>query len=379
LLGNLRSMKSEINKISFAVISMNRLHQLKQTLIKNIEDNICYPDIEFLVLNYNSKDGMDEWVYNNLSTYIRSGKVVYYKTVQPKQWSPSHSKNLAFRLASGDVICNIWADYFAGKNFAEFVNHSFCADSNIVLTPICLHKSRSSYSPASDLLGKVCVRKEDFMKIHGFDERINKHGFEDYDFINRLEFLGVKRMMIEGENFSRYIPHNDSERFVLPTIDALYVHHVSPCMSDYLLLFKDGTFETARIVDLYSENSSNYRNATMRDRPYFRFRLQNEGERGNWLGNDGNIVLDYGRSVRIAYVNAQKSFENTSISLEKKVFHSIICNKTIEELLKFRHFYDTRKIMEENLTKKRMVVNLSGFGIDRVFKNFESQSIDILT
>jgi hypothetical protein len=77
------------------VVCMNRLHQLKQTLMQNIADNADYEQLEFVVLDYNSKDGMEEWVKQNLAGQIKTGRVVYYKTIEPESWSPSHSKNLA--------------------------------------------------------------------------------------------------------------------------------------------------------------------------------------------------------------------------------------------------------------------------------------------
>ena len=186
-------MSSSNHKISICTVCMNRLHQLEQTLIKNIEDNNSYNEVEFVVLDYNSQDGMEEWVKQNLSSYINTGKLVYYKTTEPQKWSPSHSKNLAFKLATGDIICNIWSDYFTGKDFAEFVNRSYQNDPNIVMTPIDFHKTKPGYHPPGDVLGKVCVRKTDFLKVHGFDERMDRHGFEDYDFVNRLDALSCNK------------------------------------------------------------------------------------------------------------------------------------------------------------------------------------------
>ena len=49
-------------KISFATVCMNRLHHIRQTLPKNIADNSDYENVEFILLDYNSSDGLEEWV-----------------------------------------------------------------------------------------------------------------------------------------------------------------------------------------------------------------------------------------------------------------------------------------------------------------------------
>lgn len=44
--------------ISFCTVCMNRTLHLKETLIKNIRDNSAYPNLEYVLLNYGSKDEM---------------------------------------------------------------------------------------------------------------------------------------------------------------------------------------------------------------------------------------------------------------------------------------------------------------------------------
>ena len=69
-------MASQNYKMSFCIVCMNRVHQLKETLLKNINDNGDYDNLEFTILNYNSLDGMDEWLKENMQIYLSSGKIV---------------------------------------------------------------------------------------------------------------------------------------------------------------------------------------------------------------------------------------------------------------------------------------------------------------
>src|SRR5688500_16222137 len=179
------------HKISFCTVCMNRLHHLKQTLLVNIKDNDDYENLEFVLLDYNSMDGLQDYIQDNLAEYIKSGRLKYYKICEPKYFHRSHSRNLVFKLANGELICNIDADNYTGKGFASFINASFCNENLICLNTIGINSAANK----KDVLGRICVRKEDFLAIGGYDEYIESYGFEDYDFINRLELHGIKRVL----------------------------------------------------------------------------------------------------------------------------------------------------------------------------------------
>lgn len=90
-------------KISFCITCMNRLNHIQETLKQNIEDNLLENDVEFILLDYNSTDNLEEWVHDELQIYLDSKILIYYKTFNPKYYKRSHSRNLAFRLAKGEI------------------------------------------------------------------------------------------------------------------------------------------------------------------------------------------------------------------------------------------------------------------------------------
>ena len=69
-------------KLTFVMALMNRSHQIEQTLIKNLEDNWeDRDDIEFLLMDVNSKDGFRNWIREqNLEKYTECGYWRYYET-----------------------------------------------------------------------------------------------------------------------------------------------------------------------------------------------------------------------------------------------------------------------------------------------------------
>ncbi|GAG26081.1 unnamed protein product, partial [marine sediment metagenome] len=85
-----KEFKNEVTKyhsISFCTTCMGRLYNLKETLPINFKDNESYPDLEFVILDYNSNDNLGEWMKNNMMHHIESGKVSYYRTTEPKYFS----------------------------------------------------------------------------------------------------------------------------------------------------------------------------------------------------------------------------------------------------------------------------------------------------
>ena len=200
----------DMKKISICTVCGNRLPYLRETLRVNIAENSEFPNLEYVVLNYNSKDGMDEWMMANMKKHIDSGLLKYYKTNEPEYFDLSHSKNMATRLATGDIICNIDADNFVGRGYLRWVEECFNRHGpDTLITTI--HKDDIPYQ---DMGGKLGFTKALFHAVNGYDESLFSYGMEDVDLANRLEIAGARRVFIEDEKFLRFIGHSDFERVV---------------------------------------------------------------------------------------------------------------------------------------------------------------------
>ena len=190
-------------KISFTTICMDRLFHLKETLPANIEDTADI-DREFIILNYNSKDRMNEYLWNHFQKEIKSGLVKLYHTKDPKYFNFSHSKNIAAKQATGDIIINIDADNFIVKGFSEWAIEQF-QDRNIICRP------KTKKIPG--IGGKLAICKWNLLKLNGYDEDLKGWGFDDVDLINRgVKYLGLKYVDIPLE-FLDLIHHTNRERF----------------------------------------------------------------------------------------------------------------------------------------------------------------------
>lgn len=174
----------QFRKISFCTSCKNRTHDLKQTYIKNIEDNKEYPNIEWVLLNYNSEDDMEEWVKENLMTYIEKGIVNYYRNPEPKYFLMSHSRNMSFKLATGDIINNVDADNFINKNVASTINLMAEIQPEKAIFCKSLRKCH----------GRIGMYKNEFFSIGGYDEMLTGYGHEDTNLLSRLLHMGYKLM-----------------------------------------------------------------------------------------------------------------------------------------------------------------------------------------
>lgn len=180
-------------KISLCTTCMGRLHDLKDTLPENIKFNKDYQNLEFVILDYNSPDGLEDWMKANMMPHIESGKVVYYKTVIPRHYSMTKSRNLAFKLASGDIVNNVDADNFVNEGFARYVN---------VLAN--QQPERAIFAKGKKMLrGRLGFWKSEFMEIlKGYDEEIEHYGHDDHDLLERAWLAGFTLMWYGGKYYT---------------------------------------------------------------------------------------------------------------------------------------------------------------------------------
>jgi hypothetical protein len=115
-----------------------------------------------------------------LKEYIDSGILTFYRTDAPKHYRLSHSWNVAFKVATGDIVNNIDSDVLT-TNFAQRINE---IANQIPERAIFCKGYRSR------LHGRVGFYKKDFVDlIGGFNERIYGYGNCDRDVLRRAMIL----------------------------------------------------------------------------------------------------------------------------------------------------------------------------------------------
>lgn len=194
-------------KISFCTTCMDRLFHLRQTYPRNIEHSLSYPDAEFVLLDYGSHDGLEDWVRAELSEHIDSSRVSFYRTVEPKYYVSSHAKNVAHRLASGDVFCNLDSDILIPEGFCEYIESVFSSKPQRIIA----FESQDAYGN-NGCAGMVIAKREHFYSVNGYDEEIRLGwGYDDMNFQFRCRMHNSLEMFVPPK-ICLCIPHSNEIR-----------------------------------------------------------------------------------------------------------------------------------------------------------------------
>jgi glycosyltransferase involved in cell wall biosynthesis len=234
-------------KISFCITCKGRLEQLQKTLPINIENNKDYPNTEFVVLDYGSEDGLGDWIREKFGKRI--GKDIRYARVEPEdapRFRMAHAKNMAHRLATGDVLCNLDADNTTAPGFAAWLNSEFSKNPDIfvrlhrlnhqlvkvkalqenvaervrikvhsVCHAICKDPPEALKEPLNleGAEGRIAISAENFLRLHGYDEKkYNAWGGDDEDFRIRAREAGLELVNIPLKKFGNALVHSDELR-----------------------------------------------------------------------------------------------------------------------------------------------------------------------
>ncbi|WP_143309587.1 glycosyltransferase [Chitinophaga vietnamensis] len=347
--------------ISFCTVCMNRAMHLKETLLQNIIDNLDYHPVEFVLLDYGSRDDMYDWARQTLQSYVNKGLLRYYRNPEPQFFHMSHAKNMALRLASNEIVCSVDADNFTGRGFAAYINERFSRESDIFLSPPRIGIDKKWW----DVQGRICLRKDDFYTLRGYDEGVVEYGYEDQDFKNRLEVFGRRKVVIKDPAFLQALQHDDSLRIA------------EGCSTKKMKeLFISIADDTSEIIYLQNNNS------------YERFYTDNdlliqEGNRpmkislrnmytGIYAG-DGRSLQLYKRNNEPLMILSIQS-DGSLRSKDQREFYPITSRQLCESFLMQRAIYLGRKVYISN-RNRATAVNGVGFGTGTVWRNFSDERI----
>lgn len=197
-------------RVSFCTTCKGRLHHLRQTYLANLLLNWhTYPNVEFVLLDYNSHDGLAGWVDAQLRHFIAAGVVSYFREETKPYWNMAHAKNVAHLVASGEIICNLDADNRAVPDFAEHLRHLMCSDHED--QGVVVHAPGEPYGH-TDTCGRVALFRCDFLRLGGYNEEFRAgYGLEDHELVARAKAAGLRSTSWSRE-YEVAIRHSSAER-----------------------------------------------------------------------------------------------------------------------------------------------------------------------
>ena len=354
------------HKLSYCTVCMNRLNHLKETLPINLYNNQQFKNVQFVVLDYNSTDGLESWMRETLSSYIDTGRLAYYKNPEPELFDRSHSKNMAFKLADFEIVCNVDCDNIILSEYTEYVLEKFSLNNNILITA----DSGRLYRVA-DLVGRICCLKKDFLSISGYDELMSGYGFEDDDIIARLVRLGRERVIVEDLNLFKVIKHENSARVknekIYNQLHSIYFFNLGDGRVKYILLLNDHKFEYVTFIP------SKYKVPGF---PGLKYSLE-ECIRGHWQQMDEvrvGLNDSGGRHRKMTLVDTETFSYRITVGRKTEVFNKILDQVSIDGALLMFMMVQNQERYQLNNQLQAINVNRDGFGKGLVHKNFANDT-----
>jgi hypothetical protein len=181
-------------------------------LFKNLEDNRSDSgDVEFILVDFDSKDGLKDCVKDTFENELKSGYLRYYYTNKLPYWHASIAKNTAHYLAKNEILVNLDCDNYTGYRGGRFVIEQFENDSNIVLHQF------GKYGDGS--YGRIAMMKKYFDEAGGYDESFEPMSCQDADLIARLQIFGLKYLRINHQEYCK-AETNTKEESIINTNSA---------------------------------------------------------------------------------------------------------------------------------------------------------------
>ena len=167
-------------KISICTQIKNRLHQFKNTFYKNIKIIEKHPNIEWVIVDVNSSDGLEHFIKSNLYE-----KIKFYQTIENTEYSIPIAKNFSYRLSDGDYIFSLDADNFLGSIIDKIIEMNYCG-------VFCDVYRLGVY-------GRIGCSKNILRQTGGYDESFLPAGHHEQDFMSRCELLGYRFTHVDFE------------------------------------------------------------------------------------------------------------------------------------------------------------------------------------
>jgi hypothetical protein len=199
--------------VSLVTRCMNRLHDLKVTLPRNLRDNADYPWVEHVLVDYNSTDGLGDWVRAEMMPHVEAGRLAYYRTDEPQFFRPNHSQNVTFRAAAGELVGNVDADNFTHAGYARRLAECASAAARVLVVPenFLLPGTKRLF-----LKGRFAAYRADIDALGGFDEELDEgFGNDDVSFALRAMLAGLRVVRYESRYADDRLPTTDAERVAL--------------------------------------------------------------------------------------------------------------------------------------------------------------------
>ena len=217
-----------------------------------------------------------------------------------------------------------------------------------------------------DAVGRFCCRKDDFIQVGGYDERIVGYGFEDVDLYKRISRLGRERFVIDNAELLAALHHGDEERVVNDRL--VQKHHATFIGS------KEGALELLILTD-----DQRYIRGTAIMGRYEKESFQfgyDEGPGGEWEHNaDGTFTLTPtdGETWQLQGIDEKGTYQLSGQGEQLYVMR-LTDTEGINKAVMLYRMSVNQEIYQKNIASNHLTANSTGFGYGRVYQNFDTHT-----
>lgn len=158
---------------------MNRTEDLKKTMPYRIDAAMRSLPVEFCILDYNSDDGLRDYVDQLAFQLPKKIDLNYYRYTGRDSYHQAHAYNLAIMLGSGEYFCLMGSDTYPIGEYFNYVRR--------------LAESGHIWMEEPRYKGAIACQRDEFVKAGGYDERFEFYGPEDREMAARLTRRGAKK------------------------------------------------------------------------------------------------------------------------------------------------------------------------------------------
>lgn len=183
-------------RVSLCVTCKNRLWQLRRTLPENLERAEADGDTEVVLVNYDSRDGLDAWV-REFQAHIERGLLRYLHLRDEPHFHMSKAKNLAHLGATGEFLVNLDADNFIGDTIVAW-RARWAADYDTLIHGFVPENDKGRVGERDGLPaegngtgGRIGLPRRHFVALGGYDEEMLPMSQQDVDLIDRARAMGL--------------------------------------------------------------------------------------------------------------------------------------------------------------------------------------------
>ena len=188
-------------RISFCMTCRNRLAHARRTIpaalaAKREQDQI-------VVLDYGDSEGLADFIRENFPRSMSAGHLKYART-EAEKWNVGHAKNIAHRLAAGEIVVNLDADNLLLPGYVDLIAR-FCGERTV------FSGGYSTTSKDGGTCGRVALHKSRFIALGGYREGFG-YGPEDHDLVERAVLSGMDQVATP-QLYLQCVSHNGALRF----------------------------------------------------------------------------------------------------------------------------------------------------------------------